>query len=129
MTMNQRDDLGDVTPGDYLAQVTSGQDWGFPDCYGQGGSACSGAPKAIAELDKHAAVAWRCFPVRQARRPGRCRAGAMGSVLKVQLSGSSGNYSGTAGAFVTGIESPVPVIASGSDSLLIGDGQRARSTA
>ena len=56
VTMNQRDDLGDATPGDWLAVVRSGQDWGFPDCYGQGGSACDGVPTPVAELDEHAAV-------------------------------------------------------------------------
>ena len=54
--MNQRDDLGEATPGDWLAVVRSGQDWGFPDCYGQGGSACDGVPTPVAELDEHAAV-------------------------------------------------------------------------
>jgi glucose/arabinose dehydrogenase len=55
-TMNQRDDLGDQTPGDWLSIVRSGQSWGFPDCYGQGGSACAGKPGPVAELDQHAAV-------------------------------------------------------------------------
>jgi glucose/arabinose dehydrogenase len=50
VTMNQRDDLGDATPGDWLARVEAGQDWGFPDCYGQGGDACSGVPKPTAVL-------------------------------------------------------------------------------
>ncbi|HEY8765861.1 MAG TPA: hypothetical protein VIP09_01140 [Dehalococcoidia bacterium] len=60
MTMNQRDDLGDATPGDWLAVVQQGQEWGFPDCYGQGGDACTGVPAPIAALDKHAAwTAWR----------------------------------------------------------------------
>ena len=54
--MNQRDDLGEATPGDWLAIVRSGQAWGFPDCYGQGGSACSGVPDPLAVLDTHAAV-------------------------------------------------------------------------
>ena len=56
VTMNQRDDLGDSTPGDWLAVVREGQDWGFPDCYGQVGAACDGVPAPVAELDKHAAV-------------------------------------------------------------------------
>ena len=38
MTMNQRDDLGIRTPGDWLAVVRQGQSWGFPECYGQGGT-------------------------------------------------------------------------------------------
>ncbi len=56
VTMNQRDDLGDRTPGDWLSIVQPGQSWGFPDCYGQGGSACAGKPGPVAELDQHAAV-------------------------------------------------------------------------
>jgi glucose/arabinose dehydrogenase len=56
VTMNQRDNLGAATPGDWLALVREGDDWGFPDCYGQGGSACTGAPSPTAELDAHAAV-------------------------------------------------------------------------
>src|SRR5258706_307199 len=56
VTMNQRDDLGDNTPGDWLAVVQAGQSWGFPDCYGQGGAACTGVPPPVAVLDKHAAV-------------------------------------------------------------------------
>ena len=34
VTMNQRDGLGDQTPGDWLAVVEAGQDWGFPECAG-----------------------------------------------------------------------------------------------
>ena len=54
--MNQRDDLGARTPGDWLALVREGQNWRFPGCYGQGGSACRGVPKPLAVLDKHAAA-------------------------------------------------------------------------
>ena len=36
VTMNQRDDLGTSTPGDWLAVVKDGDDWKFPACYGQG---------------------------------------------------------------------------------------------
>ena len=56
VSMNQRNDLGVRTTGDALALVRDGDDWGFPGCYGQGGSACAGVPKAIAVLDKHAAA-------------------------------------------------------------------------
>ncbi len=56
VTMNQRDDLGAKTPGDWLAVVRPGDDWGFPNCYGQGGAACAGAPRPVATLDQHAAV-------------------------------------------------------------------------
>ncbi len=56
VSMNQRDDLGPATPGDWLAQVAEGEDWRFPGCYGQGGAACAGVPAPVAVLDKHAAV-------------------------------------------------------------------------
>ena len=46
VSMNQRDDLGARTPGDALALVRDGDDWGFPACYGQGGSACAGVPSS-----------------------------------------------------------------------------------
>lgn len=56
VTMNQRDDLGDRTTGDALAIVSPGTNWKFPACYAQGGPACSGVPRPIALLDKHAVV-------------------------------------------------------------------------
>ena len=56
VTMNQRDDLGDKTPGDWLAVVTEGSQWGFPGCYGQASDACSSVPAPVATLDEHAAV-------------------------------------------------------------------------
>jgi glucose/arabinose dehydrogenase len=56
VSMNQRDDLGTRTPGDWLAVVGPGTSWGFPDCYGQGGRSCAGVPAHLAVLDKHAAV-------------------------------------------------------------------------
>src|SRR6185312_8991171 len=55
-TMNQRDDLGVRTPGDWLGVVAAGQDWGFPSCYGQHTSACAGTPSPAAVLDAHAAA-------------------------------------------------------------------------
>ena len=60
VTMNQRDDLGTKTPGDWLSLVAAGSHWGFPACYGQGGSACTGVPAPVAIA-------------RQARRRERCR--------------------------------------------------------
>ena len=48
--MNQRDDLGEATPGDWLALVEAGQAWGFPDCYGQDDATCEATPTPVAEL-------------------------------------------------------------------------------
>ena len=52
----QRDDLDPQTPGDWLAVVHQDEAWGFPDCYGQGGTVCTGVPQPVAALDAHAAV-------------------------------------------------------------------------
>ena len=60
VTMNQRDDLGARTPGDWLALVREGEDWGFPDCYGQGGSACAGVrPRSHNWTSTPRSAAWR----------------------------------------------------------------------
>jgi glucose/arabinose dehydrogenase len=56
VTMNQRDDLGKKTPGDWLAVVRAGESWGFPSCYGQDTTACADAPQPVAVLGRHAAV-------------------------------------------------------------------------
>jgi glucose/arabinose dehydrogenase len=56
VSMDQRDDFGAATPGDWLGLVGVGQSWGFPGCYGQGGTACVGVPSPVAALDPHAAV-------------------------------------------------------------------------
>ena len=74
VTMNQRDDLGDQTPGDWLSIVEPGQSWGFPDCYGQGGGACAGKPGPVAVLDPHAAVSGD----RHRHGPARHRHGHLG---------------------------------------------------
>ena len=65
VSMNQRDDLGDQTPGDWLSIVRTGQSWGFPDCYGQGGSV----------VLRRAAARRRARPARGGER-GRDRHGA-----------------------------------------------------
>ena len=54
LTMNQRDDLDAKTPGDWLAWVTAGKDWGFPGCYGQDVRACADMGEVVAELGTHA---------------------------------------------------------------------------
>jgi glucose/arabinose dehydrogenase len=56
VTMNQRDDLGPATPGDWLSIVREGEDWGFPGCYGQDGPLCAGVPSPLTALDPHGAV-------------------------------------------------------------------------
>jgi glucose/arabinose dehydrogenase len=125
VTMNQRDDLGDLTPGDWLAVVSTGQAWGFPACYGQGGSACTGVPSPVAVLDKHAAVSG--VAIVGAPFSGTAGAAAivaewaLGKVQRVRLSGSGTATSGTVEPFITGIANPVPVLLAPDGSLFIGD--------
>ena len=47
---------GRPDPGRLVVDRETGQSWGFPDCYGQGGDACTGVPSPVASLDPHAAV-------------------------------------------------------------------------
>ena len=89
VTMNQRDDLGDATPGDWLSVVRSGQAWGFPDCYGQGGSGLRRRPDSRSPtLDAHAAVSGVAIvtgelrvvdPARRRSSPSGRRASSSGS--------------------------------------------------
>ncbi|HWB21292.1 MAG TPA: hypothetical protein VG652_00215 [Gaiellaceae bacterium] len=124
VTMNQRDDLGAKTPGDWLAQARQGQDWGFPDCYGQLTKACAGSPKPIAVLGKHAAAGG--VTVLTTELDGKFDGSALvaewnlGKVLRVPLKQSGTTYTGAALPFITGIANPLPVITSG-NAVLIGD--------
>jgi len=112
VSMNQRDDLGTRTPPDWLARVSQGDDWRFPDCYGQGGAACAGAPKPIAALDRHAAaggVVVTGDTALVAEWQG-------GRVLRVPLAGST-----TAEPFLTGIRNPLALATTGDGAILVGD--------
>ncbi len=125
VTMNQRDDLGSQTPGDWLAVVRAGQSWGFPDCFGQGGISCTGAPQPTAVLDKHAAVSGVAI-VTGELGPGVVTSAlvaewATGKVQRVALTNEGSTWSGTTTPFLTGIKNPVPLLLSPSGSLLVGD--------
>jgi glucose/arabinose dehydrogenase len=125
VTMNQRDDLGAKTPGDWLAVVRSGQSWGFPSCYGQGGTKCLGVPTPTAVLDKHAAVSGVAIVTGQLGA--NVGTGAVvaewvtGKVKLVRLTHTASGYTGTTKAFLSGFENPVPVLVDASGSLFVGD--------
>lgn len=125
VTMNQRDDLRKNTPGDWLAQVTAGQSWGFPSCYGQSGTKCLGTPDPVAVLDQHAAVSGVAIVTGQLGST--VGIGAVvaewvtGKVQLVELRKSSSGYTGTARAFLTGFKNPVPVLLDASGGLFVGD--------
>ena len=125
VTMNQRDDLGDATPGDWLAVVQSGQDWGFPDCYGQGDAACNGVPSPVAELDKHAAVSGLAIVTGQLGPGGGTAAivaeWATGKVQLVSLTNDGSSYTGAVSTLLAGLQNPVPVTLTPDGALLVGD--------
>ena len=125
-SMNQRDDLGARTPGDWLALVREGQNWRFPGCYGQGGSACRGVPKPLATLDKHAAAGGVALVSRQlgsaVGRAALVSEWERGVVERVPLRPSSSGYaSARAVPFVTGFKHPLPVKLAADGALLVGD--------
>lgn len=124
VTMNHRDDLDPNTPGDWLSVVRSGQSWGFPGCYGQGGGACAGTPQPVVALDPHAAASGVAIVTGQlgpdVGNAAIVAEWAQRKVQKVSLERTEGGYRGSVSPFVTGIDRPVPVVLSGGD-VLIGD--------
>jgi glucose/arabinose dehydrogenase len=124
-TMNQRDDLGARTPGDWLALVRRGESWGFPECYGQGGDACNGVPAPLAVLGKHAAAGGVAVVTSQlgtALGPSALVAEwALGKVLRVPLAANGTRAAGKAVTFLTGLKNPLPVAVAADGAVLVGD--------
>lgn len=131
VTMNHRDDLDEDTPGDWLGIVTQGQDWGFPDCYGQDTTECEDLPDPVAVLDPHAAASGLTFVVEDngdsdgvagVTGPAALVAEwAQATVKLVTLSPSADGYTASVSDFVTGVDNPVPVLAMEDGSVLVGD--------
>jgi glucose/arabinose dehydrogenase len=101
VTMDQRDDLGDATPGDWLASVTEGSAWGYP---------AVSTKQPIAVLDKHGAVAG----VTMKGDDAIVAEWASGKVVRVTPTGH-------VSTFVTGIKNPVAVVTTADGSVLVGD--------
>jgi len=124
-SMNQRDDLGGRTPGDWLALVPAGSDWRFPGCYGQGGTACAGVPAPVGVLDPHAAAGGVAIVTGQLGRAVGTAAlvaeWAKGRVMRVALTRDGGSYRGSAGVLLTGLQDPLPVVLDPAGGLLVGD--------
>ncbi len=111
-SMNQRDDLGARTPGDWLARVQEGQDWRFPECYGQ----CAGAPKPLAVLDKHAAAGAVALDGGAAL----VSEWATGRVLRVDLK------TGAVTLYLTGVSNPLPLARARDGAVFVGDWKSGR---
>jgi glucose/arabinose dehydrogenase len=124
-SINQRDDLGARTPGDWLTVVREGQDWRFPGCYGQGGSACAGAPAPTAVLDRHAAVGSVAMATGQlGASVGTAALVAewqSGKVQRIALTRAGAGYRGSVGPFLTGVPNPLALALAPDRSLLVGD--------
>jgi glucose/arabinose dehydrogenase len=124
-SMNQRDDLGAKTPGDWLAFVRQGDDWGFPACYGQGGAVCTNVPSPVGVLDTHAAAG--SVAILTGQLGGRYRSSALvtewehGTVRRVTLKRTSTGYRGSVSTFLTGLQDPLPLATTADGSLLVGD--------
>jgi glucose/arabinose dehydrogenase len=125
VSMNQRDDLGDQTPGDWLSIVQPGQSWGFPDCYGQGGSVCAGTPGPVAELDEHAAVSGVAIVTGQlgdsTGTAALVAAWQSGKVQRVGLRADGSVESGTATSYLSGLQNPFGLAVGADNALYAGD--------
>jgi glucose/arabinose dehydrogenase len=125
VTMNQRDDLGGSTPGDWLSIVRNGDDWQFPSYYGQTGSAYASTPRPIAVLDRHSAASGVAIVTGQLGKTVGTAAlvaeWSDGKVLGVSLTKHGSTYTGTVHAFLTGLKSPVPVLRGAGNTVFVGD--------
>jgi glucose/arabinose dehydrogenase len=123
-TLNERDDLGAKTPGDWLALVPQGSSFGFPQCYGQAGQVCNGVPRPLAVLGKHAAAGGLAVvqdELGTALGPAAVVAEwALGQVLRVPLA-AKGERGSAAVPFLTGFKNPLPVAVTPDGGLLVGD--------
>jgi glucose/arabinose dehydrogenase len=125
VSMNQRDDLGARTPGDWLAKVAQGDDWRFPDCYGQAGAACRDVPAPIAVLDKHAAagaVAVVTGQLGSAVGTAALVAEWQASrVMRVPLAKGAATSASAAEPLLTGVRNPLAVATARDGALFVGD--------
>jgi glucose/arabinose dehydrogenase len=126
-SMNQRDDLGAKTPGDWLGQVAPGEDWGFPACYGQGGNACTGVPAPVAVLDKHAAAGGVAIltsgtlGATDGSPLALVSEWELGTVKRVDLSVAASASPRAAAPYLSGLTNPLPLLTTRTGTLLVGD--------
>jgi glucose/arabinose dehydrogenase len=122
-TLNQRNDLGARTPGDWLSLVGPGSDWGFPGCYGQGGRSCTGVPAPLAILDPHAAAGGVAVGplARTSGRSALVAEWARGRVVRVALTLHESTVQDVPTTFLTGFRKPLPILLRPDGSVLVGD--------
>lgn len=124
-TLDQRDDLGPATPGDWLAAVAPGTDWRSPRCYGQGGAACAGVPRPVAVLDRHAAVGPVAIVTGQLGRAVGTAAlvseWQSATVKRVALVRDGLGFRGVVSTWLTGVHNPLAIARGPGNSVLVGD--------
>jgi glucose/arabinose dehydrogenase len=126
-SMNQRNDLGPRTTGDWLAFVPRGSNWGFPGCYGQAGAACAGVPKPLATLDKHAAAGPVVFTAGTLAGPGVPGLAALvtewqtSKVARVAVTKTRGAYKGATATWLTGVRNPFALALAPGGAVIVGD--------
>jgi glucose/arabinose dehydrogenase/plastocyanin len=126
--MNQQNAITPA-PDDQLGIITEGENWGFPTCYGQGGSVCEGIATAIAYLPQHDGSDGLALVNGQLGAAYGTSAfitsvtGAAGSVLRVSLSKSGSTYTASGGpyVFLKGLKAADAILLTPSGSLLVGD--------
>lgn len=126
VSMDQRDDLGAATPGDWLSVVREGQDWRFPECYGQPSTACDGAPAPLAALDPHGAAGGVAIATGQLGPSVGAAAlvaewnGAKIQQIALKRTGSTFRASAVS-PFLRGLSNPLALLFAPDGSLLAGD--------
>jgi glucose/arabinose dehydrogenase len=125
VSVNQRDNLGTKTPGDWLALVRKGQSWKFPECYGQGGSACAGVPVPVGVLDQHAGADGVAIVTGQlgptVGNSALVAEWATGKVKAVALAKHGATYSGRVSTLISGLVHAVPVVVGSDGGVFVGD--------
>jgi glucose/arabinose dehydrogenase len=133
-TENGRDDLGLNAPPDELNLIRRGRDYGYPGCWGQGGSACAGKTGALAKLPPHASADGIAFVTGEwGPRYGTSAFVALfGSsftpptgrvVVRIALTRSGGGYTARVSTFATGFDTPLAMTRLGR-ALVVGDFSR-----
>jgi plastocyanin len=115
-------------PDDQLGIITEGSNWGFPTCYGQGGSVCDGIATAVAYLPQHDGTDSMALVNGQLGAAYGTSAflssvtGAAGSVLRVSLTKSGSTYTSNGGpyVFLKGLPSADALLLTPQGSLLVG---------
>jgi glucose/arabinose dehydrogenase/plastocyanin len=114
-------------PDDQFGMIRQGSDWGFPTCYGQGGSACHGIAQATAYLPQHNGSAGMALVDGQFGPAWGTSAFVTsvttGTVDRIGLIKQSGSYAATGVyEFLTGLKAGDAIVMTpGQPSLLVGD--------